>query len=165
MRQKITRAIDIAFILAALAAIFGSYQVVHENIKFIRIVSNSMAPTIHKGDTVIVKSIPTTDLKVGQVAVLPSLHEPGVYYAHRVIWKEISANSEVMVKTKGDANPIPDDWKYVITSPEVPIYLGQLPTAQIPFLHISRWLLVTLFGLALLLFGSLFLPSRNRVNK
>lgn len=120
----------VTLVLVTLLSVFATYWAINNQLRIVHILSDSMSPQIKRGDLVLIRSIPTESLKVGDVAILPALKERGVYYAHRVI--ELSRNSigEVVVRTKGDANPVPDDWKLAITSNKTPIYLWDLPLSR-----------------------------------
>ncbi len=98
------------------------------------VVSNSMDPTIKKGDLVVVKGIPPGDIAVGDIIVY---HNPlqGVAVVHRVI--DIRSDEDGLVfYTKGDNNrtnrlsdqdagiapPIREYWikgKVVVTIPKL----------------------------------------------
>lgn len=147
--------------LAAIASAAGAFIVVHDHIRFVRVVSDSMAPKFHRGDMLLVKPVPTRLLRTGDIAMLPLVDGSGGYYTHRIISMSTNGSNQVEVKTKGDANPIPDDWKLTITSSRVPIYVAQLPIAGLPYIQPKHWLELTLFGLLLALIASFFIPARK----
>ena len=62
---------------------------------------------------------------------MPSLTDKGVYYSHRVIMIDKNQRGRVVVKTKGDANPIPDDSKFEITSKKLPVSLLVIPLSKV----------------------------------
>lgn len=120
-------------------------------VHFVRLVSDSMAPTFHRGDTLLFKTIPTRQLKVGEVALLPLVDGSGSSYAHRIIKQELTKDGYVAVKTKGDGNPIVDNWKLSIKSPKVQVFMAELPTKNLPLVHPNKW--VTLFLYSLMVFA------------
>lgn len=152
---------EITLVLTAIAACVGSYFVWSDQIRFVHVLSNSMAPTFHKGDILIVKSVPTTSLQVGQIPILPSSEGPGLYITHRIVSTE-SSNDITFVRTKGDANPIADDWNYSVTGKRVPVYIGQLPTAKIPFLPSNSVFLLILYSALIFLIASLIFGSPKK---
>lgn len=154
----------VLMVLLATGSVLLSYSMIVNRVHFVRVVSNSMSPEFHKGDTLVVRAIPSKELNVGQIAVLPSVKEPGVYYSHRIIEKMLIGD-DVEVRTKGDANPLADDWNYVITSDLVPVYFWNLPTAKIPIFHVGKWFLYSLMSLLIILFGSLFSPNLFKLKR
>lgn len=89
-----------------------------------------MEPTIKAGDTVLTIQIPTSQIQKNDVLVLPLPEISTLRYAHRVI--EVSNEAqEVIVRTKGDSNPIPDKWALELISKQVPKVVAVIPTAPI----------------------------------
>lgn len=123
--------LNLSLTLITIFSIFGSYWSLSNQLKFVHILSDSMSPIINRGDVVFIKSIPTESLQVGEIAVLPDLKEHGVFYAHRIIKLSRNAIGQVIVRTKGDANPIADDWELAITSPKTPVYIWGLSLSKI----------------------------------
>ena len=119
-------------VLTTSAAIF----VVMNDIHFTRVLSGSMAPQFHVGDTLMVKPIPKRDLEIGQVAILPSQNDEG-QFAHRIISVKTSG-VDVFVKTKGDANPVSDPWTLRILSQRVPVVVAIVPTKNLPIVNVNR---------------------------
>ena len=148
MRKLFSGIASLLFISLAVASIYSAYFVVNNQVHFARIASNSMAPRFHAGDTLILKSIPTKSLKVGDIALLPLKDNSGIYYTHRIISKTVDFAGKITVTTKGDANPVADNWKSTITSERTPIYIGQLPTSALPYIPPKTWF-IFLFSLAI----------------
>lgn len=136
--------VNILLVLLIFSSAFATYWALTNQFRLVKIASDSMEPAFRTGDTLLVKSIDTKSLKVGQIPILPSLTEKGIYYAHRVISRAKSTNNFLAVKTKGDANPIADDWKYSITSEKVPVFIGSIPTSDIPHFLNNFWFLAGL---------------------
>jgi signal peptidase I len=70
--------------------------------------SGSMEPTLYRGDLVIVRAVDPETLEVGDIIIfeVPSYDVPIV---HRIIEIE-QDNGELNFTTKGDNNPIADNW-------------------------------------------------------
>lgn len=125
---------------ALFAAIFifsvlATYWSLHNQLQVVHILSDSMAPSIKRGDLLIVKAKATTELNVGDIAILPSLTDKDVLYSHRIIQIKKYPMGEVVVKTKGDANSIADDSAITITSKSTPVSLFAIHSSN--FLNIA----------------------------
>lgn len=112
----------------------GLGYALHTDKPVMAVVSNSMDPTLKKGDLVVVKGVPPEDIAIGDIIVY---HNPlqGVEVVHRVI--DIKRNgNELIFYTKGDnyrtnrlsdqeagiAPPVRDYWvkgKVVVTIPKL----------------------------------------------
>lgn len=73
------------------------------------VLSGSMRPDLPIGGVVVTERVPLRSLAVGDVAVFHPPAEPHVDYVHRIIWLR-RTGSELLVRTKGDANVTPDPW-------------------------------------------------------
>ncbi len=144
--------------IVAIGSVVAAVLVVKNQIHFTRVLSDSMAPAFHRGDVLLVKPYAKTELRQGQIVVLPNVDKDGSQYVHRLINVDI-AGKQVSVETKGDANQVKDPWTLNIKSNEVPLVLGQLPTSKLPFVELSRNQIMLFMGLMLVLFISLFVPS------
>jgi signal peptidase I len=95
--------------LIALAVVGSAVLVYVFHPRFDTVLSGSMRPGIQPGDVVMVRAVPTDELKVGDViAFLPPAHTTPVL--HRIV--SIDASGLV---TKGDANNVEDPWGKVAT--------------------------------------------------
>ena len=162
MRKPLALSIDVFLILLSVGGIFLSFLAIHHEFRVVRVVSNSMSPAIHRGDSLIFRSEPTSSIKQGQVLLLPLADGSGTSYVHRVVEKENQRDSTTIVVTKGDANQVPDNWKLKITSDRVPVYLATIPTKDIPILSLNKWLLLGIFSLAPLLLIPLLFPRKEK---
>ena len=161
--KKLLRIIgDISLALFALISCGSAIYVAAHHVNFVRIVSNSMAPQLLKGDVVVVRSIATPKLTVGTIAVLPTLSDHGVYFAHRIISIRSLKSDQFVVKTKGDANPIEDDWSYTITSSTVPVYLARLPTSELPDIRLSHQFTLFIIVIISALLIASAIPARRK---
>ncbi|TFH38475.1 MAG: signal peptidase I [ANME-2 cluster archaeon] len=80
-----------------------AFIVTNQYVNFVVVTSESMAPTIHRGDLVLVQSISKTP-SIGDIIQF-EVQNRRMPVLHRVA--EVSA---IGYKTKGDFNPSPDNW-------------------------------------------------------
>ncbi len=82
-------------------------------IGFSPILSGSMRPAVNVGDVLLTKVVKASTLRVGDIIIVHN--QVGTfYYAHRIA--EIrTANSVLIILTKGDSNPTIDQDPYVIS--------------------------------------------------
>jgi signal peptidase I len=92
--------------IVAAGAISGSWRL-------LPVRTGSMTPHAPQGSVVIVRPMPVSQLRTGQVIVFraPVAGHPMV--VHRV-YALTPAPGGVLVRTKGDANPAPDAWRFQI---------------------------------------------------
>lgn len=122
--------------------------------------SDSMAPALRVGDALIVRSVPASQVAVGQVVTLDSPSEEST--THRLVERSNRGRSLHLV-TKGDANNSTEEWR-VPHDAEIGVLVQRVPYAGF-FLH---WVgltgvRVTLLALAVLLFVGVprRLPGRS----
>lgn len=126
-RRSIARPVRIVLgTLVSLAALTGAVLVVVLGLGFSPVLSPSMSPTFDAGDLVITKAVPASEVKVGDVVVLPRPDAIGERYVHRIVALQATATGPVVV-TKGDNNPAVDPQRLRITSAEVPLVTGSVP--------------------------------------
>jgi signal peptidase I len=92
------------------------------------VLSPSMRPTFSEGDLLVVRSVPTTELEVGVVAVLAHPDDPLRPFAHRIVELEHRAVG-IEVRTRGDANRALDPETLLISSPRTTVVVGRIPSA------------------------------------
>lgn len=72
--------------------------------------SESMEPTLYRGDLVVVRSVDPATLQVGDIVIYNATRfgytTPIV---HRII-EIIDISGNLIFRTKGDNNPVPDNW-------------------------------------------------------
>jgi signal peptidase len=81
--------------------------------------SGSMTGTIDPGDLVVSVPKPTADVEVGDVLTFRAPVADQHVETHRVIAVKHRTDGSVVVRTKGDANPVADPWRAAITSDTV----------------------------------------------
>lgn len=73
--------------------------------KFYIVLTGSMTPTIYPGDLIIVKEVPTSEIKQGDIITFGSSMSSNIT-THRV--KDIEKGDKIKFITKGDANEVVD---------------------------------------------------------
>lgn len=112
-------AIFIGFIIMSVAVLSGSWQIRP-------ILSGSMRPGFSIGGVAITQTIPTSQLKVGEVAVFHPPFLKNTTYIHRIISID-KTNNQYIIRTKGDDNPTADPWLLRITSKHAYVTRFTLP--------------------------------------
>ncbi len=116
-RARAARVLVTAMTVVALAACGVAVGAVATGEWQVRpVLSGSMRPDFPIGGVLITQRVPTSSLRVGDVAVLHPPGNPGITYIHRIVWIE-HRGSQTLVRTKGDANPIADPWTARIDGP------------------------------------------------
>ena len=159
MKMKIVFAFDIFLLLFAIGTGFLSFMAIQQDVQVARVVSNSMAPAIHRGDTLLFRSEPIESVAKGEILLLPLADGSGRSYVHRVVDMSENSDSTITVLTKGDANPAPDNWKLTITSTEVPVYLATIPTSDIPLIDFNSWMILGILLALLIILLPLLIPK------
>ncbi len=154
---------DVVLALTAVSLAIAAGLSIYFQLSFLTITSRSMEPTISAGDMVLTRPIPVAQIRSRDVVVLPVPDVEGLRYSHRVM-SDTREFDDVVVTTKGDANPNPDAWTLQITSQEVPKVVAVIPTAPILNGPIERkWIYYGLFygGASLGLYASWMLVRRK----
>lgn len=100
-----------AAFLLAVPAFLGAATLLHTQVPFAAVTSNSMTPTIKQGDLLVVEGVNTSALHVGDIIVYKTTdpYLSGELIVHRIV-KVYSVNGEIVgYVTKGDNNPQPDN--------------------------------------------------------
>jgi signal peptidase len=74
------------------------------------VVTGSMQPVIPIGSLVVTESLPAGQLQVGDIMVFPNPNDTKLTIVHRIVWLSHDQSGDVLVKTKGDYNALPDQW-------------------------------------------------------
>jgi len=77
------------------------------------VLSGSMRPTIPVGALIIVQKVNSSQLKVGDVISFTRPDNPAETITHR-IYKIDQTPTGRVYETKGDANPVPDNWRVTL---------------------------------------------------
>jgi signal peptidase I len=113
------------------------------------VLTGSMRPTFAPGDAVVTRTVPTSSLRVGQIAVIVPPGQSAPFALRLTSVHQTGAG--VAVTTTGDANPQPDAWHVVISQPQVAVVVTHLPKVGylLNSVHDPRWrsALLALIGL------------------
>jgi len=74
------------------------------------VVTGSMQPTIPIGSLVVTEQLPAGQLQAGDIIVFPNPNDPKLTIVHRIVWLSHDQSGDVLVRTKGDYNALPDQW-------------------------------------------------------
>jgi signal peptidase len=140
-----------ALALTAVVSMALALLVTVGDVHFARILTESMAPEVSRGDALVLAPLSVHDITPGTVVLLPMPDAAGTMYAHRVTRVERSAEG-VTLHTKGDANPAADPWTVTVHSSEVQRVVTTLPLSDIPILQLTRSTVYTVIGLLVALF-------------
>ncbi|MCI2975772.1 MAG: signal peptidase I [Ferrimicrobium sp.] len=105
-------------LLVCLLVVALGFSVLSGRWELLPVLSGSMSPGMPTGSIAFAQREPISDLKLHDVAVFHPPNSTRVIYLHRVISLK-RVHGEVVVRTKGDANPVPDPWTLHITSSTV----------------------------------------------
>jgi signal peptidase I len=102
------------FVLAAgvlLPAVLGYQRYV--------ITSGSMTGTYDRGSIVYAEEVPTASLRVGDVITYrpPRPMGGGGLVTHRIVWIGRDRSGTRAFRTRGDANPVADPWRFTLDHP------------------------------------------------
>jgi signal peptidase I len=101
--------VRVATVLGTLALV-GLAAAQHTGgVKELTVQSGSMSPALNAGDVVVATRVPSGDLRVGDVIVYTAPTPTPVVLSHRVVAVRPEGNG-VLVRTRGDANPVDDPW-------------------------------------------------------
>jgi signal peptidase len=74
------------------------------------VVTGSMQPVIPIGSLVVTENLPAGQLQVGDIMVFPNPNDTKLTIVHRIVWLSHDQSGDVLVRTKGDYNALPDSW-------------------------------------------------------
>ncbi len=95
----------VCIVIAVASMVFGVKPLVFR--------SGSMSPDIITGSLALARSVPVTDIRVGDVVSVENV--AGTRITHRVIAVEPAGDGQMALSLKGDANPIADPDPYIVT--------------------------------------------------
>lgn len=129
-RKRLVHTIDVLiWSTASIAAVIIAGIVVLYGVQFSRVLSPSMTPTMPIGSVAVTSHVPMDQVRVGQVVVLREPTE-GARYIHRIVSINYTPRG-LEIRTKGDANPVPDPWTVLVPGPEVPVLVFVLPAMNV----------------------------------
>ena len=132
-RRRSLRAANVLLVLVCLLTALGGIGNVVGWWRTETVLSGSMRPGIQPGDVEILRQVPSSELRVGQILAFHPPHE-NFLVSHRVT--TIHHQHGMWVATKGDANNVADPWGSVrITSHDAWIVAAVVPHAG----YLSVW--------------------------
>lgn len=112
----------ILYVIVVVVIVLGAELVIDEasgGSPVYAIVSQSMAPTLQVGDLVLVRSVPLSSIRVGDIVVFGRPTSDGACAAEIIVHRVVGIASDGGLITQGDnrqTNPMPDEpteWPYV----------------------------------------------------
>lgn len=124
------------------ALLFATSRNPHKSIfgyRFYEALSDSMAPTIKRGDLVIVKLGGPETAKTGDIVTFADDEAGLITVTHRLIEEGVDATGETFIQTQGDANNTPDS--PVDGQQMIGVVVGRVPFAgtAVHFLRNHGW--------------------------
>lgn len=114
MASRITDAILSVLAVLGVVCIVATIAAFALNISLIMFKTGSMSPTIPTGSLAVVRQIPASDIKVGDITTV-SRGEGQLPVTHRVLAVTPVGGGTYSVEMKGDANDSPDAQPYEVT--------------------------------------------------
>ena len=96
-------------LLVSILYLFIGYLILSKIFFFAVVVSDSMRPTFEKGDLVLIQTL-SKKPEVGDIIIFSGFIELDQERREFVIHRVYKVEKNGMVKTKGDAMPVPDPW-------------------------------------------------------
>jgi signal peptidase len=130
----------------------------------VTVLSDSMKPTFSRGDLVIARPQPLSELRVGQVVSFQIPVGDHRVESHRVV-EILSGGAAPVVRTKGDASTAPDPWNAQLTGGSAWVVTASVPKLglMIVWMRDPRVRIASLFLapalLALRLLAKIWLPG------
>ncbi|WP_164478021.1 signal peptidase I [Nocardioides pantholopis] len=119
-----------ALLLTALVAFLGLAVGPHLfGYRTVTMLTGSMAPEINPGDVIVTKPKPADQVEVGDVLTFRAPVEGKPVETHRVVKVGRTAQGELVIRTKGDANAAPDPWRARIEGETVWETVRVIPSA------------------------------------
>src|SRR5829696_5033263 len=131
MRRALKRVVSASGLAASLALAAAVLLPAALGYERYVITSGSMSGTYDRGAIVYAREVPTASLRVGDVityAPPPSSHIEGLI-THRIVWTGRDRSGAPAFRTKGDANPVRDPWRFTLERPRQARAAFHLPYA------------------------------------
>lgn len=100
-------AVATAVVVAGVALARGAWMVTP-------VLSGSMRPGLAVGGAVISERVPVDQLARRDVIVFTDPDHAGELIVHRIVALTRTSSGTVVIRTQGDANPVPDRWKLAV---------------------------------------------------
>ncbi|WP_044441956.1 signal peptidase I [Agreia bicolorata] len=125
--------LNIASVLGA-ACIALTLAALLFNITLIMFKTGSMSPTIPAGSLALVREIPASEAKVGDVVTVDRPDQLPV--THRVVATEPGVGGQTILTLRGDANPVDDPAPYTVST--VRIVMASIPGLAVAVVAMSN---------------------------
>jgi len=103
--------IIIAIILIPICIYIGLRVILATPSPFVAVAGGSMSPALEIGDLLIIRGVPSSEIKIGDIIVFtPPPGYGSAYTIHRVTRIQQLENGAILFKTKGDANDSEDPY-------------------------------------------------------
>ncbi len=115
------------------------------------ITSGSMTGAIDTGALIYSRIVPVKDLRVGDIITYAP---PGrrSMVTHRIVQITRDKSGRVVFRTKGDANPVADPWRFTLDKPTQARYWFQIPSIGYLIAALSlRWVRIVFIALPAML--------------
>lgn len=120
MVSNTKRAIASVMVLAVLAGVgFVALSLARGTWMVTPVLSGSMRPGFSVGGVVVSERVPLKDVAVRDVIVFQNPIKRTEQMIHRIVKLTREPGGAIKIKTKGDANPVPDPWTVVIHTRDV----------------------------------------------
>ena len=125
--------LNIAAVLGAVCIALTLAALIFD-ITLIMFKTGSMSPTIPAGSLAIVREIPASEARVGDVV---TVDRPGqLPVTHRVVAAEPGADGQSVVTLRGDANPVDDPAPYTVST--VRLVMASIPGLAVAVVAMSN---------------------------
>ncbi len=114
--------------------------------RLLPILSGSMAPRLSTGSVALAMPAPQRSIRAGEVIVFNIPIGDHHLTAHRVL-RVLSAGSNPVLETKGDANSTADPWRLQLSGNSAWIVRAHIPLVGYAVVFAQRWALLLLLGL------------------
>lgn len=104
------------------------------------IVSGSMSGTVERGGVVFEKAVDVKDLKVGDVITYTPPPAAAINHlvTHRISEIGVGEDGQTVYRTKGDANPGQDPWKFTLNGDKQNVMKFSVPFVGYPLLYLAN---------------------------
>ncbi|GAB2461247.1 signal peptidase [Conyzicola lurida] len=122
-RSVSMRAVDLLLTVAALGGVVCIIAVIMATVFDITLImfkTGSMSPTIPAGSLAVVREIPATEVRVGDIVTVD--REDQLPITHRVVAVSTTTDGQTSITMRGDANTADDPAPYIVDSVRTVVY-------------------------------------------
>jgi signal peptidase I len=152
-RSAAVTALTVVAVVLAAAILVPAAAGLHRYV----ITSGSMTGTYDRGSVVYARDVPVAKLRVGDPITYapPGRGQgPGHLVTHRIVAITVRPDGTRLFQTQGDANPVPDPWRFVLPGQTQPRVVFHVPYLGYAIAALSdRHVRMAVIGLPALLVG------------